>query len=99
MQKLVVIPAEQLETIVIDAVVAAFKYHYKPAATAIDKGDELPELMTRRQVAEYLAVTVQSIDNFTRQGLLRKHYINGLPRFKREEVRAAAAAYERYSRD
>ena len=70
-----------------------------PLKEAITKGEELPELMTRRQVAQYLAVTVQSIDNFTRQGLLKKHYLNGLPRFKREEVRAAAADYERYSRD
>ena len=35
-QRLVVVPADELETLVIDAVVASFKYHYpKPEAVPI----------------------------------------------------------------
>jgi len=70
-----------------------------PLREAISRGEELPELMTRRQVAEYLAITVQTVDHLARQGLLKKHHVGRLPRFKRDEVRAAAAAYRKYGRD
>jgi hypothetical protein len=92
---LVTLTAEDLTRIIERAI----DERIAPLREAISKGEELPELMTRRQVAEYLAITVQTVDNFTRQGLLKKHYLNGLPRFKRDEVRAAAAAYQRYGRD
>ncbi len=49
----------------------------------------LPELMTRKQVAEYLQTTCQTVDALSRSGILIKCYKGNLVRFRREEVREA----------
>lgn len=58
----------------------------------------IPELLTRKQAAEFLNCTVGTIDNLTKRGLLTKHYLGGLPRFRRDELRAAFANWQRYQR-
>jgi hypothetical protein len=53
------------------------------------KADPWPELLTRQQAADFLSVAVQTIDSYTRQGLLNKIYIGtGSPRFRRDDLRA-----------
>lgn len=53
------------------------------------KADPWPELLTRKQAAEFLSVAVQTIDAYTRQGLLEKVYLGtGSPRFRRDDLRA-----------
>ena len=62
------------------------------------EADALPELLNRKQAATYLNCSIATIDNLTRAGLLEKHYLAGLPRFKREEVKAAFANWKKYDR-
>ena len=51
---------------------------------------ESPELMTKRQAAEYLQVSLPTINNYLRWGLLRAYKLPGgrLIRIKRADVLA-----------
>lgn len=85
------ISKEELQTIVADAVAA---YH----STIQEGGDDLPEWLTRKEVAAYLSVSVGTVDGLVRQGVLPKHSVGGLVRFKRPEVRKVMETYTRYAR-
>lgn len=85
---------DELKTLIIDSVNACLKFHLPTE----DK-EELPELMTRKQVAEYLSVSLTTVDTLAKDGILHKHYIAGSPRFKREEVRAVADNWKPYQRN
>ncbi len=88
------ISIDELQTLIIDSVNACLKFHLKKV-----KGkDELPELLTRKQVAAYLSVSLRTVDNLARDGLLQKHYILGSTRFKREEVRKLADTWKPHQR-
>lgn len=62
------------------------------------EASQLPELLTRKQVADYLSISLTTVDTLARDGLLKKHYIAGRPRFKRKEVLAVAETWEPYQR-
>lgn len=65
---------------------------------ATPTGEALPELMTRKEAAAFLSCSIATIDNLTRAGLLQKHYLAGLPRFRREEVKSAFQNWKKYDR-
>lgn len=44
------------------------------------------EWFTREQVAEYFKVSLGTVDNLSRNGVLKKHYIGRSPRFKKDEI-------------
>lgn len=46
----------------------------------------IPDYLSRKQAAEYLSVSLGTIDNLSRDGVLKKHYLGAIPRFKREEI-------------
>lgn len=58
----------------------------KPEKPHVEK-EILPEWMSRQQVRDYLNISIATVDNWTRQGKLKKHFVGGVPRFKRDEVR------------
>lgn len=60
--------------------------------------DAEPELLTRKQAAEFLHVSLATIDNLTRAGILQKHFVGSLPRFKRDELRQALDNWQPYQR-
>jgi excisionase family DNA binding protein len=49
-----------------------------------------PDLLTKRQAADYLQVSVPTINNYLRRGLLRAYKLPGgrLVRIKREDLLA-----------
>ena len=57
--------------------------------------EELPEWVSRKQAAEYLGCTPQTVDNLARKGALQKKYLAGMPRFKREDLKTAFEQVER----
>lgn len=60
----------------------------KLAAQPVSVADELPELLTREQAAEFFGVSKGSIDGWARAGKIQKHYAGSRsPRFKRSELR------------
>ena len=69
----VVIPADQLRQLVTDAVTVAL-HNAKPTPPA-PADQRLPKLMTRQQAAELLNVSLSTVDNYIRDGLLHKKRI------------------------
>ena len=59
----------------------------------------LPELLNRAQAAEFLNVSRGTIDNLARAGLLQKHYLGSVPRFKRDELLAAFEGWKKFQRN
>ena len=60
--------------------------------------EQLPELFSRKEAAEFLKVSLGTIDNLSRAGLLQKHYLGNMPRFKREELLQAFESWQKYQR-
>ena len=88
MSNLILISKEELKALLADTVTAAIRDNFPKN----EDREELPEYLTRKQVAQYLACSLATVDNYSRAGLLKKVYINGLPRFNRDEVRRALEA-------
>lgn len=86
------IPKDELETLIINSVNACLKFHLPKQEEAA----ALPELLTRKQVAEYLSISLTTVDTLARDGILKKHFVGGSPRFKRNEVRTASGTWEKY---
>ncbi|MBE7172690.1 MAG: hypothetical protein INR73_19080 [Williamsia sp.] len=47
---------------------------------------EYPELFTPAQVAAYFRVTKQTVNNWSKDGVLNKIYVGGKPYYKRDEI-------------
>ncbi len=56
------------------------------------------EWLTRKEVKDIFNVSLGTVDNLSRDGVLKKHYLGGSPRFKREEVLGALERYNKYQR-
>ena len=82
--ELVLISKDDLQALIQDTVSACLASIPKD-----ERRDDLPEWLTRQQVAAFLGCSIATVDNYSREGLLQKIHINGLPRFKREQVRQA----------
>ena len=87
MKTIVIQPAE-LQELIQSSLEAVLKQYVPPQP----EQQNLPEYMTRKEVADYLSCSLATVDNYSREGTLQKRYIHGLPRFKREEVQAALAS-------
>jgi excisionase family DNA binding protein len=71
---------------------------FSEAQQAAELKAALPELLSRAQAAEFLNVSRGTIDNLARAGLLQKHYLGSVPRFKREELLAAFEGWKKFQR-
>lgn len=94
---LVVIDAEQFFTRLEETLERKLKERLEGYKSQ-EPADSLPEWMTRRDVSNYFKICLASVDNLTRTGILKKHYLGGLPRFNRDEVKAAFTAWQKYQR-
>jgi excisionase family DNA binding protein len=52
----------------------------------LSKKSELPELLTRKQTANYLGISLVSLYHWTKDGKLQSYQISGRIRYKRDEV-------------
>ena len=95
-QSLVIVSRDELAALIIDSVQAVLRTHQPTKDEA--PGESLPEWLTRRDVARYFQISIASVDNLTRAGILTKHYLAGQPRFKRDEVRKALEGWKKYQR-
>ena len=93
--EIVVISKDELQTLIIDCVNTCLKF-YVPKQPV----DNLPELLSRHQVAEFLSISIGTVDNLSRDGVLKKHKLGGVrtPRFKRQEVREAFENWTKHQR-
>lgn len=62
------------------------------------EGEILPELLTRKQAADFLICSLGTIDNLTRSGVLQKHYLGRSPKFKKEELLQAFESWKKFQR-
>jgi excisionase family DNA binding protein len=86
----VVIPADQLRQLVTDAVTIAMRKAAE-AAPKPNAGENMPELMTKKEAAAMLRVSTGTVDNYVADGLLSKLKIGTRNvRFKRAEVEKLA---------
>ena len=85
----VVIPADQLRQLVTDAVTVALRNaDPTPPAPADQQPDQL---MTRHQAAAFLNVSLSTVDNYIRDGLLHKKRVGiRFVRLERSEVETLA---------
>ena len=59
---------------------------------------ELPEHLTRQQAAQIFGVNLNTIDNWTREQKLTKHYLGNVVRFKKSEVLSVFHSLQKYQR-
>ena len=86
---LISIPETTIKNIVQQAISKALTEHFSlPTQQAENEKDEL---ITRQEAAKILKLkSLVSIDNLSRKGLLKKHRLGSVVRFKRGEVIAFA---------
>jgi len=46
----------------------------------------LPELLTRKQTASYLGITLVTLWKWSKEGKIQSYEIQGCPRYKRDEI-------------
>ena len=50
---------------------------------------DTPALLTKRETAEFLRISIRTLDRMREEGQLRAYWLRGTLRFKREEVEGA----------
>lgn len=88
-------PVDELRSLIAETVRAEIQTHIPAPAEPFA---DFPELLTRRQTAQLLGVSLASLDNWTATGRLRKHRIGAAVRFKKAEVLAALDNLQRFQR-
>lgn len=57
------------------------------------------EFLSRKQAADLLGVSLGTIDNLARGGIIQKHYLGSVPRFRREELLKAGQSWTKFQRN
>ena len=88
MSKLIVITAEELETIFDARLKVALKglALQTPRQRDDEPGQASPNYVTKREAARLISVCISTIDNAARAGKLKRHYVGKSVRFLRTEV-------------
>ena len=89
---LISVPEEKLEQLIETAVRNAI------TSNTPSKQDSLKEFLTRREASEYLGVSIATIDNWTRQRKITKHYNGSSVRFKKSELDSSFDTLSKYHR-
>ena len=89
---LISLPQEKLEQLIQNAVQKAL------SNTDEAKEHNQNELLTRKEAANYLNVSVATIDNWTRIGKIIKHYNGTAVRFKKSELESSFTNLLKYKR-
>ncbi|MBK6932470.1 MAG: helix-turn-helix domain-containing protein [Saprospirales bacterium] len=95
MQKIVITTPEELITFFTQILRAELAEHSPRPAEPFS---EFPELLSRRQVAELLGVSLATVDNWTKEERLLKHRIGPVVRFRKDEVLAALTSLQKFQR-
>jgi hypothetical protein len=82
MDKLVIISRDELKELIIEAVSKAFDEVNKDTFTDRD-------LMTRKQTAEFLNVSLVSLNIWSKKGIIQPYAIEGRVFFKKSEIESA----------
>lgn len=94
-QSLALLPVDELKNL-LSEVVRAELSNLLPAPA--EPFSEYPELLTRRQTAALLGVSLATLDSWANEGRLRKHRIGAAVRFRKSEVLNALSALQKFQR-
>lgn len=64
-----------------------------------EQNTDSPEFLSRKQAAEALGVSLGTIDNLARGGIIQKHYLGSVPRFRRDELLKAGQSWAKFQRN
>jgi excisionase family DNA binding protein len=93
--KLLIIEEDELALMIKEAVRVTLQEYFTPSPK-----DDIPELLTRKQAAKFLSVSLATIDNWANMGRINKHRsASGSVRFKKSELLACFEIHKPYSRD
>lgn len=87
-----------------DALARAVKLAVKEAIQEYDqerRREAIPpgaRFLTRQQAADYLGISIKTVDLWARTGKLKRSYIKGSPRFDREWIDQSFDDLKRYKR-
>lgn len=84
-QQIIICTTEQLREIITDIISSANVNFSAPQSDRINP----KELLTRRQAAEILGVSLPSLNTWTKQGKIKGYKISSRVRYKREDISAA----------
>ena len=95
MSKLIVITAEELETIFDTRLKVALEKYAAQVPRHPDNapGQAAPPYVSKREAARLLGLCVSSVDNAARRGELTRHYVGKSVRFDRVQVLALAKSH------
>jgi excisionase family DNA binding protein len=97
MDGLILIQQSQLIQLLSDTVSKAFTAHFSKA-NHNDDTDKSTEVLTRRQTCELLNISLQTLDNWTREGRFKKYRTGRTVRYKKKEVLAAFKTFHKHQR-
>lgn len=86
---LVTLTVQELESYMREWFLDELKRFMNQHAKENSQFTDLPEMITRKQAAKMIGVSVTTLDMWTREGRLRKHRIGRTVRFKRDELIAS----------
>ncbi len=96
MSKMIVITAEELETIFDNRLRIVLREFSAQSTRHQDNvpGQAAPPYVSKREAARLLGVCVASVDNAARRGDLTRRYVGKAVRFDRQQVLALAKSHE-----
>lgn len=86
------IPEPEFKTIIRDAVLNAIS----EIAPKQQVKESTPELLTRAETAEYLGVSLPTLNDWTKNGIVKGYRIAGRVRYKRPDVENALKEIETF---
>lgn len=81
---LISIPVNDLQTLIIDSVNDCLKKANPKLLT--DNLSEIPEMLTRREAAKLLSISLGTLDSWAKEGRVTKHRAGGVVRFRKDEL-------------
>ncbi len=94
-QSLALLPVDELKNL-LSEVVRAELSNLLPAPA--EPFSDFPELLTRRQTAALLGVSLATLDGWANEGRLVKHRIGAAVRFRKSEVLNALSSLQKFQR-
>lgn len=56
---------------------------------------QVPDFLSRKEAADYLRISLATLDKLSRNGVLRKVYLGGTPRFRGADIAKVLDGWER----
>jgi excisionase family DNA binding protein len=86
MQEFVIITPEQLRTVISETVKNEFARQFTAVTSQTQTNEQQDELLTRKQAAKLLGVSLPTLNEWSKSGVVTGYRINTRVRYKRNEL-------------